>query len=251
VNGELIARAALGPHDVREMYGLFTSHFERVSEKQFHADLERKHWVIRLHDRGALQGFTSLQLLDAQFGDDRVSVLYSGDTIVRPEARSTTLLARTWIDAVRRISEGPDVENLHWLLLVSGFRTYRLLPLFWKQFFPNWSETAPRSVRAGLDSLAGSMFGDCYDPRGGIVRFANPQPLRPELSHIPEQRLADSHVRFFAAANPRHAEGDELVCWTRLSHDNLTAAGQRMWHASDGARAHSEGATTAATADLA
>lgn len=251
MNGELIARAALGPHDVREMYGLFTSHFERVSEGQFCADLERKHWVIRLHDRGALQGFTSLQVVHTQVGDEPVSVLYSGDTIVRPEARSTTLLARTWIDAVRRISEGPGVHNLHWLLLVSGFRTYRLLPLFWKQFFPSCSEATPATIRAGVDSLAGSMFGDCYTPRGGIVRFANPQPLRPELSHIPEHRLADSHVRFFAAANPHHAEGDELVCWTRLSHDNLTEAGKRMWHASDVARSRADGTTTAATADLA
>jgi hypothetical protein len=251
VNGELIARAALSPHDVREMYGLFTSHFERVSEDQFRADLAHKHWVILLHDRGTLQGFSSLQLLHTQSTDGPVSVIYSGDTIVRPEARSTTLLARTWIDAVRRISEGTDVTNLHWLLLVSGFRTYRLLPLFWKRFFPNWSEATPASVRAGVDSLGRSMFGGCYDPRAGIVRFANPQPLRPELSQIPEQRLADPHVKFFAAANPGHAQGDELVCWTRLSHDNLTAAGKRMWHASDGAHAHSQSTRAAAAADLA
>ena len=251
MNGELIARTALGPNDVREMYGLFTSHFEDVSEGQFRTDLARKHWVIRLRDRGALQGFTSLQLVNTRVDDDPISVLYSGDTIVRPEARSTTLLARTWIDAVRRISEGPGVINLHWLLLVSGFRTYRLLPVFWKRFFPAWSEATPASVRAGVDSLAGSMFGGCYDRRAGIVRFVNPQPLRPELSDIPEHRLADPHIKFFAAANPGHAEGDELVCWARLSHDNLTEAGKRMWHASDGACSQVEGTRAAAPADLA
>ncbi len=250
MNGELLTRAALEPDDVQEMYGLFTSHFERVSEDQFRADLARKHWIIRLRDRGALLGFSSLQLLRAQSGEGAISVLYSGDTIVRPEARSTTLLARTWIDAVRRISERDDVANLHWLLLVSGFRTYRLLPLFWKRFFPTWSEPMPSSVRASIDSLASSMFGDCYDPHAGIVRFVNPQPLRPELSHIPEHRLADPHVGFFATANPRHAEGDELVCWTRLAHDNLTEAGKRMWHASDGAQAPCEQASIAAAPDL-
>lgn len=250
MNGELIARAALQPHDVREMYGLFTSHFERVGEEQFRSDLERKHWVIRLYDRGTLQGFTSLQLLQRQLGDDPVSVLYSGDTIVRPEARSTTLLARTWIDTVRLISADPRVANLHWLLLVSGFRTYRLLPLFWQRFFPSWSEETPASVRAGVESLARSIFGERYDPRAGIVRFAHPQALRPELSHIPEHRLADSHIKFFATANPNHAQGDELVCWTRLSHDNLTEAGRRMWHASDGARIDLEDTRTVATADL-
>jgi hypothetical protein len=249
VNGELIERSALGSGEIEEMYRLFTSHFELVSESQFRADLAGKHWVIRLHDRGALQGFTSLQLLHTQLADAPVSVLYSGDTIVRPEARSTTLLARTWIEAVRRIGERSDVTNLHWLLLVSGFRTYRLLPLFWRQFFPHFGQATPARVRTGIDTLAASMFGACYDRSAGIVRFANPQPLRPELGHVPAHRLVDPHVNFFVGANPGHAEGDELVCWTRLSHGNLTEAGKRMWRASDGVRARSEQTRIAAAAD--
>jgi hypothetical protein len=251
VIGELIARSELSHDDVGEMYRLFRTHFERVSEQRFREDLDEKHWVVRIRDRTTLHGFSSLRFMRTGSGASGLNVLYSGDTIVAPEARGTTVLARTWINGVRRLSDYYGTSELYWLLLVSGFRTYRLLPLFWKQFFPNWSEATPSSVRAGVDSLAGSMFGNCYDPRAGIVRFANPQPLRPELSHIPEHRLADSHVKFFAAANPGHAKGDELVCWTRLSYDNLTEAGKRMWHASDGASAHLEAAATAATADLA
>jgi len=233
VIGELQPRAALGRDDVADMYRLFTTHFERVSEYRFRVDLERKDWVIRVRDGKTLLGFTSLQLLQARAGARDLNVLYSGDTIMRPEARSTTLLARTWIDSVRRISERHAVAEMHWLLLVSGFRTYRLLPLFWREFFPSCTQPTQAAVRDSVAELAGTLFGAGYDARAGIVRFDSPQPLRPELSRIPESRLADPHVRFFASANPGHAEGDELVCWTRLARDNLTAAGARMWYATE------------------
>ena len=231
--GELLPRAALGGDDVADMYRLFTTHFERVSEDRFRVDLERKDWVIRVRDGKTLLGFTSLQFLRVRAAAADLEVLYSGDTIMKPEARSTTLLARTWIDSVRRISELHAAAEMHWLLLVSGFRTYRLLPVFWREFFPNCMQATPAGVRDTVATLAGALFGAGYDAHAGVVRFDSPQPLRPELSRIPESRLADPHVRFFASANPGHADGDELVCWTRLTHDNLTAAGTRMWHATE------------------
>jgi hypothetical protein len=233
VIGELIPRSALGANDVSEMYRLFRLHFERVSEHRFRADLEQKHWVIRLRDRHGLHGFSSLRFLRAKSAGQVLNVLYSGDTIVAPEARGTTILARTWIDSVRRLSQYYGASELNWLLLVSGFRTYRLLPVFWQEFFPRYSEPTPATVQSTIDALGNSVFGSDYSAAEGIVRFAEPQPLRPELSRIPANRLDDPHVRFFAERNPGHVNGDELVCWTRLSHDNLTEAGLRMWHASD------------------
>ena len=231
--GELLPRAALGVDDVADMYRLFASHFDRVSENRFRFDLEHKDWVIRVRERNTLLGFTSLQFLRMRIASRELNVLYSGDTIMKPEARSTTVLARTWIDSVRRISELHTASEMHWLLLVSGFRTYRLLPVFWREFFPNCMQGTPAEVRSTVDEVASALFGASYDAQAGTVRFDSPQPLRPELSRIPETRFADPHVRFFVSANPGHVEGDELVCWARLTHDNLTAAGARMWHSGD------------------
>lgn len=231
--GELTPRSALSTEDVGDMYRLFRGHFERVTERCFQSDLERKHWVIRIRDGQTLYGFTSLQFVRATADGHDLNVLYSGDTIVSPQARSTTLLARTWIDSVRRLSRYYGATDLHWLLLVSGFRTYRLLPVFWKEFYPHHAQPTPASVRATIDTVASSMFGQCYSAQEGIVRLAEPQPLRAQVSQIPASRLEDPHVRFFATNNPRHFDGDELVCWTRLSYDNLTEAGARMWRAGD------------------
>lgn len=231
--GELIARSDLSHDDVSEMYRLFRTHFERVSEQRFRKDLDEKHWVIRIRDQATLHGFSSLRFMRTGSGTSQLSVLYSGDTIVAPEARGTTVLARTWIDSVRRLGDYYGTSDLYWLLLVSGFRTYRLLPVFWKEFYPQYSRETPPSVRSTVELLAESVFGSAYSAREGVVRFPEPQPLRPELARIPEGRLEDPHVQFFARLNPGHSAGDELVCWTRLSQDNLTEAGARMWSAGD------------------
>jgi hypothetical protein len=233
VIGELVERAALQSSDIAEMYRLFTMHFEGVSESRFREDLENKHWVVRIRHKGALMGFTSLRRMHIDVEGGGIDLLYSGDTIVKAEARSTTLLARTWIESVRRISEHCNLSELHWFLLVSGFRTYRLLPVFWKEFFPHCCNRTPVNVRNTMDRVAAQVFGADYDRLKGVVRFREPQPLRSELAGIPESRLSDPHVKFFESVNPGHREGDELVCWTRLSEDNLTDAGARMWGAAD------------------
>jgi hypothetical protein len=231
VKGEIIRRASLAPPEVSAMYALFASHFDGVSERRFRADLAEKQWIVRVVSGGRLRGFSSLKFtLIPHLGRD-IAVLSSGDTIIAPEARSTTVLARTWIAAVNRLRDHYGTRELSWLLLVSGFRTYRLLPVFWREFYPCCTRPTPAAVQERIDHIAASLFGAQYSSADGIVRFREPQVLKPEHAGIPEPRQSDPHVAFFAARNRGHSQGDELVCWTRLAHENLTDAGVRMWEA--------------------
>ena len=116
----------------------------------------------------------------------------------------------------------------YWLLLTSGFRTYRFLPVFWRDFLPRFDAVERRETRALLNHLALKRFGKQFDASAGVVRFRYPQQLCPELRGIPAERLIDPHVQFFAARNSGHERGDELVCLTELSPENLTVAGRRM-----------------------
>jgi hypothetical protein len=157
-----------------------------------------------------------------------VSVIYSGDTIVAQEAWGTPVLSRAWIAAVNQIRATVPRGPYVWLLLTSGFRTYRFLPLFWREFFPRFDRITPPSKQALLEYLARERFEWQFDSQAGIVKFAQPQRLRSEYSGIPDSRMADPHVQFFAGRNPGWAQGDELVCLTELAPENLTAAGRRM-----------------------
>lgn len=223
-----VARANLTPDERAEMYALMEAHFDGVRPDVFDRDLDEKDWVLRIVRDGVLVGFSTLQLYPTTFDGHRINVIYSGDTVVAPEAWGTPVLARGWIALVRAIQAARPDEPWYWLLLSSGFRTYRFLPVFWREFWPRYDGIPNDNAQRMISALARERFNGCYDESTGVVRFPRPQRLRPHLACIPEGRENDPHVRFFLERNPCHGAGDELVCLTALSDGNLTAAGVRM-----------------------
>jgi hypothetical protein len=230
VRGRLVRREALTEAEQEAMYGLLAGAFAGVTRERFAADLAEKTWALLLEGEAGLQGFSTLLLYETDLpGEGVCTVVYSGDTIVDPAAWGSAALPRCWINAVRRLREEHPRGRLWWLLLTSGFRTYRFLPVFWRDFWPRWDVPMPSEARARLDFLAAERLGDLYSKERGIVRFPQPQRLRGELALVPEGRLADPHVAFFLARNSGWREGDELACLTEIAETNLTAAGRRMW----------------------
>lgn len=211
-----------------EMFGLLACHFEGVTRAQFERDLAEKSWVILLRRDARLVGFSTLLAYGSCFENELVSVVCSGDTIVAPEAWGSTGLARSWIACVNQLREHYPAGKYYWLLLTSGFRTYRFLPVFWREFHPRFDVLMPPERKRLLDHLARERFGAQYDSARGVVRFTQPQQLRNGLNTVSAGRAADPHIGFFLSRNPEHSLGDELVCLTELSDDNLTRAGRRM-----------------------
>jgi hypothetical protein len=233
VRGRLVRREDLTEAEREAMYGLLAGSFAGVTRERFAADLAEKTWALLLEDGAGLQGFSTLLLYESSLpGEGVCTVVYSGDTIVDPAAWRSAALPRCWIGAVRRLREEHPRGRLWWLLLTSGFRTYRFLPVFWRDFWPRWNAPTPPEAQTRLDLLAREKLGGFYLQEQGIVRFPQPQRLRDTLDRVPEGRLADPHVAFFLAKNPGWREGDELACLTEIAEDNLTAAGRRMWRGS-------------------
>jgi hypothetical protein len=228
--GKLRSRAQLTAAQIGEMHRLLGAHFEGVSRDVFERDLGEKNWVILLQDAlGGIQGFSTLLYYRTFFEGSAFSVVYSGDTIVDRAHWGSPALARTWIRSVNALRARRPDDRLFWLLISSGYRTYRFLPLFWKTFHPRCDLPTPPDRARLLDALASERFGPAYRPEEGVVRFDRPQILRGDLLEIPPERLRDRHISFFASRNPGYVRGDELVCLTEISEENLTPAGRRMW----------------------
>ncbi len=228
MTGRLIAQTDLSAVDRQAMLDLLNAHFDGVTSCQFDADLCNKNWVVLIEQENRIVGFSTLHVAETVVEGELLCVVCSGDTIVAPEAWGTAYFPRAWIGAVYRLRESYPNGRLVWLLLTSGYRTYRFLPVFWQTFYPRWDEPTPIRWKTLLDTLAKDRFGRAYDPATGIVRFDRPQKLRGRLSEIPAGRADDPHVAFFLKANPGHAEGDELVCVADLDPINLSAAGRRV-----------------------
>lgn len=227
ING-LLRRDALSFKQRDEMYALLSMHFHGVTREQFERDLAEKNWVVEIRRDGRLQGFSTLLVCEAYLDGSVLTAIYSGDTIVAPEAWGSPALARNWIASVDHLRASSPARPCYWLLLTSGFRTYRFLPVFWRAFYPRHSVPTPAHEQRLLDHLAKARYGTWHDVASGIVRFPRPQRLRGQLGSVPAGRAADANVAFFLARNPGHADGDELACITEISEHNLTAAGRRM-----------------------
>jgi hypothetical protein len=222
----LVARNKLSSEARSAMFELLRTHFDGVDEAQFAADLGEKNWVMLLRRGERIVGFTTFAVYESCFRGETLTVVYSGDTIVAPEAWNSSALSRGWIAAVKVFRERAAHQRCVWLLLTSGFRTYRFLPVFWREFYPNFE--FPAQTPALLAHLARERFGAQYLADDGVVRFSKPQRLAGDLNRVPDGRRRDPHVEFFLRRNPGWANGDELVCLTELYDENLTPAGRRM-----------------------
>jgi hypothetical protein len=229
LTGRTVRRDTLSSPQEERVYELLATFFNGVDRATFTADLDDKSHVILLEDdAGSIRGFSTLLVYPTSVPGVDATVVYSGDTIVDRAWWGSPSLAVSWLAAARSLTRARATRDVYWLLLTSGFRTYRFLPVFWRDFYPCYDDADGEARRPLADALAAERFGDRYDRARGIVRFGRPQVLVPELRDVPSGRSHDPHVAFFLERNPGHVDGDELVCVTDIGDHNLTAAGRRI-----------------------
>jgi hypothetical protein len=238
--GRVLRVAELTSIEREQMYILLSQYFTKVSRYRFEQDLAEKEWVVLLTDTshsgcsqsGPIKGFSTLMQLQSLLDDQPIIAFFSGDTIVHHNYWRETMLPRLWgrhvFGLAESIRDSSQNTKIYWFLISSGYKTYRFLPVFFREFYPNYKSPMPPFIKRVLDTLAQQKFLSEYDPIRGIIRFTEATPLRSGVAEITERQLKDPHVAFFLAANPGHICGDELACLTELTMENLTIAGQRM-----------------------
>jgi hypothetical protein len=231
LEGRLVRVATLSPEERGRMFALMDSYYEGVGPAAFDADLAEKEWVIQVLEPQTerLCGFSTQMLLRADVAGLPVCALFSGDTIVARDRWGDTALSRVWGRLALGLIGRLGRVELYWFLISKGYKTYRYLPLFFREFYPNHEGPTPARAQAVLDALARSRYPASYDPsRGIILAGAGKERLRPGVADISPERLRDPHVRFFHARNPGHAHGDELCCLAPLTRANFTTAAWRV-----------------------
>ncbi len=226
---EITPVSELSEPEIDDLLALFRRYYEVAEPASFRHDLLEKDLLIRLYDLDrTLHGFSTVSGYATRPAGPPLGVIYSGDTIIEPECWGTSALPRGWLEAVARLAQTCP-RPLYWLLVSSGYKTYRFLSVFFRDFYPAFDRATPPHVQALVDELAEERFGDQLDRKRGIVRFRRgATPLRHGIAEVEGRRLADPHVAFFLERNPGHSEGDELVCLAEIALDNLTPAGRRI-----------------------
>ncbi len=229
--GRIVEVADLSPRSRDEMFSLIDRYFAGMSRATFETDLDEKQWVIQLLDSatGAIRGFSTQTLWELDVDGRRVSAVYSGDTIVDRDHWGSNLLAQLWGQLVISLVDERAGCELVWFLISMGYKTYRFLPVFFREFYPRHDAPTPHWAKAIIDAAAGFKYAGNYDASAGIIRAA-PKAcrMRAGVADVTAERLRDPHVRFFAERNPGHGRGDELCCIAPLERANFTRAAHRL-----------------------
>jgi hypothetical protein len=221
----------LGHSVVAAMFDLYASYYDETSRDLFERDVRDKDYVVTLQTgSGKLAGFSTLAILDIELPEGSGKAIYSGDTIIDQPYWGTQALAFNWIRFAGSIkAQSPD-QRLFWFLIVKGHRTYRYLSAFSIDFFPHWNVVTPPPAQQIMDVLAERRFGDHYDAHRGVVSFPQSRGhLKKEWQAMAPMERARPDVAFFLAKNPGYVRGDELVCLTELSAENLRPLARRVF----------------------
>lgn len=212
----------LSKKHVHDMLRIMQAYYCNVTRDQFLKDLDEKEWVILLWENGRICGFSTQMLFDHDFDGHWIQVIFSGDTIIEENHRGSLALPVAWGHLMLSILSDHPERELYWLLIIKGYKTYRFLPVFFREFYPSCVKKAPAFETALLCSLGRRKWGDQFDSESWIIRASEgAQYLRPGVADITEARRRDKDIAFFEKANPGHSKGDELVCIARCHEDNL------------------------------
>lgn len=223
--GKTIKISELENTDKDSMYTLFSTCFDNVDKQVFISDMAQKDWVIMLYDSSnKLAGFSTQKLLKF----DSCDVLFSGDTIVHPEYWSETELMHHWGKLALKLIDA-SYKPLYWFLISMGYRTYRFLPVFFKEFYPRYNLETPEKIKKIIDELGLKLYSEMYCPENGQIRSNSSTAfLKGALAQIKKNRLINPHVKFFLENNPDYYKGVELACLAPLTRENFNSAAYRM-----------------------
>lgn len=215
--------AELSSTEKEMMYSLLQGHFLGTTPEEFEHDLAEKECAIlyRLGERGTIVGFSTLVCFDLEMPEREVSVVFSGDTAVLKAYRSSFgfgEIARYF----QIIRERYPARELYYLLTSKGWRTYRMLPLFFREFYPNYQNQTPSELKQVVDAFCAFKFPAYYDSERGLLTSpCERQRLRLETCDCTLPDRNDPHIQFFGECNPNYLQGDEIVCIASIAKNNL------------------------------
>lgn len=224
VIGHLYKIADLTMDQKNRMFEIMEKYFGNLIKDVFFNDLAEKEVAIVLEDSitHSIQGFSTVVTMQDTISGHDVVVIFSGDTIIEKGYRGQLAFPKTWLRYVVAVRRHFPKAKIYWLLISKGYRTYQLLPRYFKKFSPHYKFKTPNFEQEIIDHFAQKKFKEFYSKKDGIIYHGKwKDRLKPNVGQINKQVLKNPHIRFFAQKNPTHTQGDELACIADLKASNL------------------------------
>lgn len=223
---------ALSASELATMFGLLSLEFLGVSRHDFLRDLEEKESVLLLrteHSYGEMVGFSTIMSFELPIASRKVMAVFSGDTTVLPQYRHSTgfgvEIGRYFLRAIELFSG----HEVYYVLISKGWRTYKVLPFFFKEFSPAYDASPRLDDKEVIDAFGAMKYPREYNPSKGMIIFSKEtQRLIPgSIDALPREN-PDQHIRYFLEKNPTYLSGTELVCVAPVRESNFTPVFRRI-----------------------
>lgn len=207
--------------DISAMYRLMSEFYDNTDESVFRRDFFDKDYCLSLHaETGELVGFTTQKLLELNVDGKRINGIFSGDTIIHKEYWGDIELFKVWANFWFPFAEKYD--EFYWFLICKGYKTYRIMPLFWTEFFPNYRADTPEYERKIINAYASRLYPNEYNPENGVIEYKSTKDrLKTGVADIGEHELKNKDVAFFREHNPGYFIGNDLACLAKIDKSVL------------------------------
>jgi hypothetical protein len=223
-----ITACSLG--EMKECYSLLERDFDGVTWKEFLRDFcEKDHVMVLLSDSGAIVGFSTLMTIALDIPGRKVWAIFSGDTAVMRECRDSTGFSVELAKYFAETAEKYPNDETYYVLISKGWRTYRVVPFYFKEFAPSYRSPTDMAHREVIDAFGRKKYPKNYDSNSGLLIFdGTTQRLKAESTDAIAPTKPNKDADFFFKKNPDFLLGNEIVCAARVTPENFTEATKRL-----------------------
>lgn len=211
----------------KEMFQLMKEFYDNVDEQIFIIDLlDKDYCIILYNEENIVKGFSTQKEIFVEVDGKQIKGIFSGDTIIHKDYWGRMDLYKEF--ARKFVKNGS--EEYYWFLISKGYKTYKMLPLFFKEFYPNYKVETPLNEKKIMDAFGLSMYPRDYNKETGVNEYKSiKDKLKEGVADITEKQLKDKDIRFFIEKNPGYIYGNDLVCLAKLNQENLRKTAERLF----------------------
>ena len=207
--------------EISSMYRLMSQFYDDTKEEVFRKDfLDKDYCLVLYSEENILVGFTTQKILQVDVNGKIVHGIFSGDTIIHKDYWGDMELFKVWADFWFSYAE--DYEEFYWFLICKGYKTYRMLPLFWTEFYPDYRRETPEFEKSIIDAYGKTLYPNDYNENTGVMEYqAKKDKLKLGVADIGAKELKNKDVQFFCEKNPDYINGNDLACLAKIDKKML------------------------------
>lgn len=207
--------------EVNTMYHIMEQFYDNTDREVFLRDFYDKDYCLALRlDSGEIVGFTTAKLLRFTVDGREINGIFSGDTIIHKSYWGEPELFKVWANFWFSYAE--KYEEFYWFLICKGYKTYRIMPLFWTEYYPCYKCDTPEYEKKITDTYATLLYPDEYNPKTGVIEYKKTKDkLKIGVADIGEHELKNKDTAFFCKANPDYIKGNDLACLAKIDKSVL------------------------------